>query len=436
MAHVGDIQGAAVLALARGRLERYPGEHTRGAFWNGPTTVQTRDECLAYANHQFDIRLQRGYFGDDPEKIAEARRSFVFHHVQHHPNCYRSSADWRAFLAAVDAQGWSMWAGALEGEGRYLHADAVVATVRWFDPSRTAESIRGPRAPDILPLTYPVSDPFRSHAFRDRHWHAWNAKHRGYVALPMLMENECDENFSIRTRIYRSLGQIDHLAAVPALREGLHDPVPFARAQAARALGWLYEPTTIDALRAMARRDHDAEVRRSAELAVQRIVGYWTLFGEWNDVAGSPSRAVEAMRELAERGLAGFALEVPAVVGIDARAHPELAAIRNELRPHRLEAPTPVAPERSYPHHFPAAERHEAMLDRADVKTVARLLQGGEVDLLHGLDIVGRHLLRAYESQVAALVEAPGALGWTARRTMRRLGRGAWLRYDAEVGMT
>jgi hypothetical protein len=67
------------------------------------------------------------------------------------------------------------------------------------------------------------------------------------------------------------------------------------------------------------------------------------------------------------------------------------------------------------------------MLDRADVKAVAGLLQGGEADCIHGLDIVGRHLLRAYESQVIALVEAPGALGWTARRTMRRLGHGAWL---------
>lgn len=399
-----------------------------GAFWEGPTTVQTRDECLAYANDQFDIQLRGGRFGGDPEKIAKARREFLFHYLQHHPIGYRSSAYWRAFLAAVDADGWSTWALALEGEGRYYHADAAVAAVRWFDPSRTAESIRGLRAPDIVPLPSPGERPFRSLAFRDRHWHAWSAKLRGYIGLPVLLENECDENFSIRTRIYRSLGQIGYLAAVPALREGLHDPVPFARAQAARALGWLCAPTTINVLRAMARRDPDAEVQRSAELAVQRIVGYWTFFGEWNDIAGSPSRAAEVMRELAEQGLAGFALEVPDMVGMDTSEHPELAALWDDLSPHSLEAPH--APERDYPHHFPEAERREATLDRADVKAVARLLQGGEADRIDGLDIVSRHLLRAYESQVIALVEAPGALGWTARRTMRRLGRGAWLRTD------
>src|SRR5262249_26873757 len=142
------------------------------------------------------------------------------------------------------------------------------------------------------------------------HWVAWSwGKHHSGLHIPSLLAHDHVESFTIRTRIYRSLGQVPHQASAAALREGLDDPHPFARAQAARSLGWLSDPLAVERLEPLVH-DNDTDVRRTAKLAIERILGYWTLFGQWQQTLYDIERRAAAIEQLADLGLRAFAYEL------------------------------------------------------------------------------------------------------------------------------
>jgi hypothetical protein len=125
-----------------------------------------------------------------------------------------------------------------------------------------------------------------------------------------LLADACDENFSLRTRIYRSLGQRPHPASIQCLQEATGDPHPFARAQAIRSLGWIGDPSFVNQLIRIAEKDPVADVRRVACKALQRIAGYWMFYGEWKSILLSPVKLYEILDHLVEVGLATFAYDL------------------------------------------------------------------------------------------------------------------------------
>ncbi|WP_434421614.1 HEAT repeat domain-containing protein [Nannocystis pusilla] len=225
-----------------------------------------------------------------------------------------SSARWREYLAALESpERWLAAGRAREAEGWTIEANACFAAARWLAPgcaSEIAASVAArPAGLPQLVLNQPLAD-FPQMKFRARHSQAWSMKTAGRLYIPSLLRWECDPNFSVRARIYRSLGQRPHPAAIAALREGTDDPHPFARAQAVRSLGWCADPTFVHRLRELAVADPHADVRRTAAKAVQRIVGYWTWYGEWSTIAASKARTVAVVHAAAAAGLPAFAYEL------------------------------------------------------------------------------------------------------------------------------
>lgn len=220
-------------------------------------------------------------------------------------------------------------------------------------------------------------------------------KNYGHLDVPTLLRWECDHNFSIRARIYRSLGQRAHPAAIQALQEGMHDPHPFARAQAVRSLGWCADPTGIEFLRQLAAADPHPEVRRTAAKAIERIVGFWTFYGEWNAIAASPARILAAARQLSDVGLRTFAWEVLVKFGsAGSGEHPDIDVLSDALE-RDLCFPDILDETRDYSHWFDEARANESS--------------------------------REPSLSVAAAVSAaadPGVQGFEARRILRKLGLG------------
>ncbi|HEY0194157.1 MAG TPA: HEAT repeat domain-containing protein, partial [Kofleriaceae bacterium] len=183
-------------------------------------------------------------------------------------------------------------------------------------------------------------------------------------------------------RIYRSLGQQPMVASAPLLLDGLEDPHPFARAQAARSLGWIAAPFAVDRLRGLAEADADPEVRRAAAQAAERICAFWVLYGAaaeqlvWDDEAGVPRAAYDALA----RDLAPYAL-------------------------------TPPTAARDYAAYAREAEADETASLRDD--------PAREADDMRAIFAVSRQ--RRCEARAADLAAAPGALGWNARRALRAL---------------
>jgi len=151
-----------------------------------------------------------------------------------------------------------------EGKRRLSSGDDIAAAVaaavaEWLEPqsSDVADLARRTTGgPEDLPRGLEPDKPYRQRTFPDRHWSAWAMKGaEGSVYFRPLLANACDENFSVRARIYRSLGQVRDPAAVQCLHEGTGDPHAFARAQAVRSLGWLgaADPRLLDALRRVGR---------------------------------------------------------------------------------------------------------------------------------------------------------------------------------------
>lgn len=309
-----------------------------------------------------------------------------------------SSARWRASLAAHDRpRCWIELARDLEREGRSVEANAALAAARWLEPGTVEDEIAGivrSRSAE-LPAGMPQQPSRTSDALRheERRGTPWIGSTHPLAGIPSLIEHACDPNVSVRARIYRSLGQSAHPASIQTLHEGTLDPHPFARAQAARALGRIGDPTLLDRLRVMSEDDPEAEVRRTAASALQRIVGFWLHYGEWSAILGDPARCLEVARSLSGRGLPAMAYAVVMEVDYEART-PAHDALERELEPRALLRDV-GAP----------SWRYSPLLDEA---AAAERALGPEPSL----------------DEIASATREPGAVGWEARRIMRSRGAG------------
>jgi hypothetical protein len=136
-------------------------------------------------------------------------------------------------------------------------------------------------------------------------------------------------------------------------------------------------------------------VRRTAAKAIQRIVGFWLYFGEWNATAQSPPRIIEVMQDLAEKGLAAFALDVSAFCDTNESDDPVVADLIEKLEPPSLDHDFD-SPLSRYGYYFAEAraidEKPQAVMTQEKARAMAREKTG---------------------------------LGWDARRLLRRMGMGS-----------
>lgn len=432
-----DFDPAELSALVADQLGAHAGSH-----W--PLVVPAEEiplaERVAHAKRKvrtlpvWALAVERKPYGhtfvDDAARVAveASLRDGTFLELEKHPEGWLSSGAWLARLDALgDPERWIALGLAHESAGAIVHANAAFAAARWLDPHAGGDVVERVLAERPAPLPDLVADqPTRGFFERKlgaRHHAAWRMGKLGRANLPSLLRYESDPSFWVRARIYRSLGQVLDLAALEALHEGTLDPHPFARAQAVRSLGWLGDPTLAAYLSDMAEADVDAEVRRSARLAVQRIRGFWLYFGEWNEIAGRVERIVELAWELVRAGLGACAYDVvdrlatphsgPGAVHpsippgeraslvmdtqTSLRAHlsdPRLEVLRHELRPHALDH-DPENPRTSY-----YAWQGEAL----------------------GVEAAPGHEPSVEEAR--SLAHEPGKSGWNARRVLRRHGVG------------
>ncbi|HEX4417041.1 MAG TPA: HEAT repeat domain-containing protein [Kofleriaceae bacterium] len=352
--------------------------------------------------------------------------------IQRYRDHYVTSETWRRELAAIDCSDyrpsdhwrsdrwrsdrWLALAAEHEAAGHLFRTNAALAAARWLDPgprtaTAAAEITRGRCAAPVPPRLRDQPKPgFRDAKLHDRHWRAWEMK-EVVLDVPSLIAYACDENFWVRARIYRSLGQQPMIAAVPVLVEGLLDPHPFARAQAARSLGWIGAPVALDSLHQLAGDDPSADVRRAARQAAERIVGYWLFYGEHEAIAArSPRGRFEWLRQLAAHDLGGLADELLSWDPDAGIPRPDHDALANDLRPFSL-APRPGHPYHEYSSYFCEAEAFEADVARTDPER--------EPDDMLALYAVSKHGRCA--ARAADLATAPGAIGWNARRALRAL---------------
>jgi len=410
-------------ALVAEKLAAYEGEYFLFAQYAqfprvDPPFAAYREQVVAEMSRRLGATLIAQRTPPDPQLVSikswqfgftdaqgedGAARSFrdaVFLRLQSYRGDYLASQRWRDCLAAFDRpERWIEVGRGLEDEGWIVDANACFAAARWLDPAvepaiATIVAGRDASLPKRL-LAQPNAE-YPGLKFSDRHWRAWDMKNYGRLDIPTLLRWECDRNFSVRARIYRSLGQRPHPAAIQALHEGTHDPHPFARAQAVRSLGWCAGPMSVGRLQQLAGEDPHPEVRRTAAKAAQRIVGFWMFYGEWNAITGSKARVLEVARELADVGLRIFAWEVTVKFG-DAGSgdHPEIDALCELLEG---DLPTEGFNQResSYGHWF--AEAREVELAGEPAVTLA---------------------------EAASAAGEAGARGFEARRAVRKLGGGA-----------
>jgi hypothetical protein len=395
----------------------------------GPTSDSNRHQLDELTEQQQDLcrQLHVG-LGDiwslaarPPPDEETAERNLAYGltiAVQRYQDFFVSSEAWRQELAAIDrSERWLALAIAHEAAGRHYQANAALAAAQWLDlpapaAARTAAAVaelvrtRDPALPDGL-RGRPLPG-FRGETAHRRHWLASDMKADGMLAVPSLIAYACDENFWVRARIYRSLGQQPMVAAVPVLAEGLLDPHPFARAQAARSLGWIAAPFAVDRLRQLAVDDPSPEVRRSARQAVERIGAYWVLYGEPRpDYPELPRWYFETARRLASAGLLGAAhehLDFQHEPGVDRVAYD---AFIRDLEPFSYACRAYL----EYSSYFGEANQFEAAVACCD--------PARESDEMMALYAVSKHGQRV--SRAADLVTAPGAIGWNARRALRAL---------------
>ena len=186
--------------------------------------------------------------------------------------------------------------------------------------------------------------------------------------IPALMRAAADANFSLRARVYRSLGQCGHPAVIQCLHEGTADPHAFARAQAIRSLGWLGDPTGVPLLLHCATDDPHAVVRRTAAAALERIVGYWVLYGEWLAISDSLERWYTALHLLVETGLSLVAADIVWYHHKVTATDPLIMQLKTQIQSDRAARhPARSLPVVSYNDFFPEAYGFEGMVDRASL---------------------------------------------------------------------
>jgi hypothetical protein len=333
---------------------------------------------------------------------------------------------WRRCLEAFDSwQAWLDLAREWEADGRPIDANAAIAAARWLDPESCRERIRGHLAgrSSSLPARIRVQpDPdFRTRDFRGRHWHAWDMKNHALLDLPSLIAYESDENFSIRTRIYRSLGQRPHPASIQVLQEATFDSHPFARAQAARSLGWCAAPTALARLEEL-KSDPEGQVTRAAEQARQRIVGYWMFFGEWAPIMADQRRFSKVIGELLRGDLRYLARDLLEIQDDLDRSLEDLRASLRELDPLEEEGG-----ERDYPYwiKLAAQEEEDVRGAKAGPSTLRAAVEKGDLQTrMRALQVISWKGYEDLVPLVESLVSEAEPLGWAARRALRAMNRG------------
>jgi hypothetical protein len=309
---------------------------------------------------------------------------------------YIDAARWRAYLDAHTADAWL----AIAERADMMEASAAAAAATWLDPAAKprARAIRARHGSIVAdePSSKPPS-----------HWQAWAwGKRRGGQHIPSLLAHDHVESFRIRTRIYRSLGQVPHQASAAALREALDDPHPFARAQAARSLGWLCDPLAVERLQPLAE-GGDGEVRRTAKRAIQRIVGYWTLFGEWHETWWNVQRRARAIEQLADLGLRSFAYELIAMMPTEVAG-----PLQSKLARYSLHA--------KHPRRHGTFVEEEAR-EAAELAATDPRVPGPSMRRMFAITAQRATDQLAY---VERLVRAREPIGWNARRVFRAFDTG------------
>ena len=238
-------------------------------------------------------------------------------------------------------------------------------------------------------------------------------KNYGRLSLPSLLLHECDENFSIRTRMYRSIGQVGELVGVCALREGTYDPHWFARAQAVRSLGWLGDPFCAERLSRLVAHDPSEEVRRTSALALERIVAFWLYFGRWSSIRHDPEQTLAMVRELCGYGLRMVASEWMDVLYGEVLSEEDFDRLWEELGLEEEHEDRFDDPQRRYNYWFKEAGALEEQIESTDPETTT--------DMMLRLYIYSRKGDRTKVEWMKELAPQEDDLGWNARRALRRL---------------
>ncbi len=326
-----------------------------------------------------------------------------------------TSDTWRREMTADGSSAaWLVLGKEHEAAGRQLQASAALAAACWLDPGaeRAAAEVVRSRHPARLPrcMREQPLPGFRDHDVDGRHLLVWSMRRHGRADIPSMIAYACDENFWIRGAMYRSLGLQPYLAVVPVLLDALSDPHAYPRERAVESLGWTAAPQAVQPLQDLAARDESPHVRLAAELAVQRIVGYWTYYGEWTAILRDPRRAYAVARDAASRGLGRAALCHFGPSPGDPSLAAEHRALLDDLQRFAVTEPPREPATR------PVARSHVAREVEQAILAADPLREPDDMLALYAVSKQRRNAERAI-----ALAGAPGALGWNARRALRAL---------------
>lgn len=333
-----------------------------------------------------------------------------------------------AIEAQDDSDAWIRACRDAWSEGRRFEALAALAAAEWLDPGHDAVSELEPvltEGVDLFPPGVHEPDkPYRERVFPERHWSAWAMKNRvAWEYLLPLLRGASEENFSVRTRIYRSLGQMGHPAAAQCLHEGTADPHPFARAQAVRSLGWLADPTCLVLLERLAKTDPVPDVRRMAKKSTQRILGYWMFHGEWAEITKRDKKKREVAAELARAGLHSFASEFFDLRGLLPNEKCDEALLLSGGSGHYWDSfEEAIKDEKRFRH----PEDRSGSAHFAQIAEVREGLQAADPDsVVNSICCATARNLDGLVDDVMNLVgHAHAEVAWHARRAMRWWGRG------------
>jgi hypothetical protein len=339
---------------------------------------------------------------------------------------------WKACLRALDdASAWVKLSRELQQSDEPHEAQIAHANVYWLNPTLLEESsirgLFGEHIPHRLGAKAYKTEEFRDLKFLERHWYAWAMKGYRYPThVPALIVNECDENFSIRTRVYRSLGQVGHPASIQCLQEGIGDPHPFARAQAIRSLGWIGDPTCISELTHRCQNDPSPDVRRTAFKALQRIAGFWLSYGEPSFDDLTEDERLEHCQRLIDAGLTSVAYDL-----IDSLRH-ETEDPRLEDLLHEIEVDLSEGHRYHFGEFFGEAKEFEADIrssneaSNSDLTDVLKELQStAKGNVMRSIyQASGRRFTESLPHLENLTASSDQEIAWNARRAIRSLNRG------------
>lgn len=231
---------------------------------------------------------------------------------------YRSSHYWQRTLDGQDrAFDWLALATESFDAGETIESAIAFSVHKWLRGRRNQlieRKIFEKIEQNIFEKGYYSADlikNFFKKSLTERHWACWAMKGpSSHLYVPFLIDFSSDENFAVRARIYKSLGQLAHPAAIQCLQEGSFDPNSLARYEAVQALGSIADPSAVGRLIQIARKDPSERVQFAALKALHRIEGYWTYFGTWRKIFRSRTKERQAVGEMIDRGLVIFAYEL------------------------------------------------------------------------------------------------------------------------------